>query len=241
MPKILVVDDEQSIVDSVTDVLSSFSLDTISSIDGREGFKMAIEQNPDLIILDWMMRDYNGLQFTEDFRAKGYTTPIIFLTARGEATDYQVEALRIGADDYIPKPFVPGLLVARVNAHLRRNKFNESDSTASKNQVNDRRHVYNGGELIIDLDAMQAFRDDVSCNLTHREFQLLIYLEANAGRVCDRSELLNRVWEYDYLGDERTVDVTVRRTREKIEPDQNNFKYIITRRGTGYSFPRDLT
>ena len=94
MSKILIVDDEQAIVDSIVDVLSSFGYDTISATDGREGFKMATELNPDLIILDWMMKDYNGLQFTEDFRNANYNTPIIFLTAKGNDTDYQVEALR---------------------------------------------------------------------------------------------------------------------------------------------------
>lgn len=239
MSKILIVDDEQDIVDSIIDVLSSFGYETIYSTDGREGYKMATEQNPDLIILDWMMKDYNGHQFTEDFRAAKYSTPIIMLTARGNAADYQVEALRVGVDDYIAKPFVPGVLVARVKALLRRSSYS-NDNAAVKSVDNGNRHVYCGGELIIDFDAMQAYRHDVSCELTNREFQLLKYLESNAGRVCMRSELLNKVWEYDYLGDERTVDVTVRRTREKIEPDQQKFKYILTRRGSGYSFPKDL-
>lgn len=239
MAKILIVDDEQAIVDSIVDVLNTFGFETISSTDGREGFKMATEQDPDLIVLDWMMKDYNGLQFTEDFRNANYNTPIIFLTARGNATDYQVEALRIGADDYLAKPFEPGVLVARIKAALRRASY-PSKGDASKSQGDENRHVYCGGELIIDFDAMQAYRFDESCDLTNREFQLLKYLESNAGRVCKRSELLNKVWEYDYLGDERTVDVTVRRTREKIEPDQSKFKYILTRRGSGYSFPKDL-
>lgn len=239
MSKILIVDDEQDIVDSIIDVLSSFGYETIYSTDGREGYKMATELNPDLIILDWMMKDYNGHQFAEDFRANGFNTPIIMVTARGDSADYQVEALRIGVDDYISKPFVPGVLVARVKALLRRSSYN-ADSVNNKNVSNSNRHVYCDGELIIDFDAMQAFRYDKSCDLTNREFQLLKYLESNAGRVCKRSELLNKVWEYDYLGDERTVDVTVRRTREKIEPDQQKFKYILTRRGSGYSFPKDL-
>ena len=103
------------------------------------------------------------------------------------------------------------------------------------------RHIYSDGELIIDNDAMQAFKYEESCNLTNREFQLLQYLEVNKGRVCARAELLQQVWKYDFLGDERTVDVTIKRTRQKIEPDQKNFKYILTRRGFGYFFPKDLT
>ena len=239
MSRILIVDDEQAIVDSIIDVLNSFGFETFYATDGKEGYRLATEQHPDLIILDWMMRDYNGLQFTEDFRKANFSTPIIFLTARGEATDYQVEALRTGADDYLAKPFNPGVLVARVKAQLRRSEYNKVEAK-SNDAATGNRHVYCGGELIIDFDAMQAFKHDVSCELTNREFQLLKYLESNAGRVCKRSELLNKVWEYDYLGDERTVDVTVRRTREKIEPDQHEFKYILTRRGSGYSFPKDL-
>lgn len=238
MAKILIVDDEKAICDSVADVLSSFGFETITSIDGKEGYELATTQSPDLIILDWMMKEFNGLQFTELFRKNGYSTPIIFLTARGDMTDYQVEALRIGADDYVSKPFVPGVLVARVKAQLRRSQMN--DAATSKTEDDGNCHVYGNGELTIDFDAMQAYKNNVSCELTNREFQLLKYLETNAGRVCKRSELLNKVWEYDYLGDERTVDVTVRRTREKIEPDQQKFKYIITRRGTGYLFPKDV-
>lgn len=238
MSKILVVDDEKTICDTVTDVLTTFGFEALSSTDGREGYRLAEQEQPDLIVLDWMMKDYNGLQFTEDFRASGYKTPIIFLTARGDMTDFQVEAFRIGADDYLSKPFEPGVLVARIKAQLRRTQMIQQAINKVSDEGN--RHVYGDGELIIDFDAMQAFKYKESCELTNREFQLLKYLETNSGRVCKRSELLNKVWEYDYLGDERTVDVTVRRTREKIEPDQTKFKYILTRRGTGYLFPKDL-
>ncbi|MCQ2468095.1 MAG: response regulator transcription factor [Clostridia bacterium] len=241
MPKILIVDDEKDIIDLITDMLSSFGYEIISTTDSREGYKMATEQNPDLIILDWMMPNYNGHTFTEDFRAAHYSTPIIMLTARGEDPDFQVEALRIGVDDYIGKPYDKGVFLARINAQLRRASYT-TEVKDSKAVNTGNRHVYCGGELIIDFDSMQAYRYEQSCELTNREFQLLKYLESNAGRVCLRSELLNKVWEYDYLGDERTVDVTVRRTREKIEPssENNKFKYIITRRGSGYVFPRDI-
>lgn len=237
MSKILIVDDEKSIVESIVDILSSFGFDTISATDSKIGYKMATEMNPDLIILDWMMPEYNGHTFAQDFRAAGYKVPIIMVTGKGDS-GYQVAALNIGVDDYISKPFDPTVLVARVNAVLRRSELSATASTVKPDEGN--RHVYCDGELVIDFDAMQAYKFGVSCELTNREFQLLKYLESNAGRVCKRSELLNKVWEYDYLGDERTVDVTVRRTREKIEPDQSNFKYILTRRGSGYSFPKDL-
>ncbi len=238
MAKILIIDDEPEIVASVSDVLTSFGFETISSTDGKIGLKMAKEQFPDIIILDWMMKDYNGLQFTEDFRAAGYTTPILFLTARGDLPVYQIEALRLGADEYMAKPFDPSLLVARVKNLLKRST-NEDSSKTTENTGS--KHVYGGGELVIDFDAMQVFVNGVSCDLTSNEFKLVQYLENNAGRVCTRDELLTKVWNYAFSGDVRTVDVTVRRTRKKIEPNQPKYKYILTRRGSGYYFPKDLT
>lgn len=238
MAKILIIDDEPEIVASISDVLSSFGFDTVSSTDGKVGLKIAKEQSPDIIILDWMMKDYNGLQFTEDFREAGYTTPILFLTARGDQPVYQIEALRLGADDYMAKPFEPSLLVARVKNLLKRSS---NDDSGKKAEDNGSKHIYGGGELVIDFDAMQVFVNGVSCDLTSNEFKLVQYLENNAGRVCTRDELLTKVWNYAFSGDVRTVDVTVRRTRKKIEPNQPKYKYILTRRGSGYYFPKDLT
>ena len=237
MPKILIVDDEPEIVTSVSDVLNSFKFDTICATDGKTGLVKAIEQSPDLIILDWMMKDYNGLDFTNDFRNQGYTTPILFLTARGDLPVYEIEVLRRGADDYMSKPFDPTLLVERVKNLLKRSKVTTQASSEGENN----HHVYAGGELVIDYDAMQVYINGVSCDLTSNEFKLVQYLEQNAGRVCSRDELLSKVWNYAFSGDVRTVDVTVRRTRKKIEPNQPKYKYILTRRGSGYYFPKDLT
>ncbi len=236
MAKILIVDDEPEIVASVSDVLSSFGFETINTTDGRTGIRMAMEQSPDLIILDWMMKDYNGLDFTNDFREKGYTTPILFLTARGDLPVYEIEVLRRGADDYMSKPFDPTLLVERVKNLLKRSKAKDGDGVDQDSS----KHVYSGGELIIDYDAQQVYINNVSCDLTSNEFKLVQYLESNAGRVCSRDELLSKVWNYAFSGDVRTVDVTVRRTRKKIEPNQPKYKYILTRRGSGYYFPKDL-
>ena len=237
MAKILIVDDDISVVNSTADILKTYSFETISATDSREGYHLAVDESPDVIILDWMMPQYNGLQFLQDFRAQGFRTPIIFLTGKGDLPEYQVEALRDGADQFMSKPYNTTDLVETIRTLLRRSSYesNENRSSDSSNK-----HVYSDGELIIDGDAMQAYNHDVSCDLTNREFQLLQYLETNAGRVCSRSELLKQVWKYDFLGDERTVDVTVKRTRQKIEPDQKNFKYIMTRRGFGYFFPSDL-
>ncbi|MCR5286778.1 MAG: response regulator transcription factor [Saccharofermentans sp.] len=235
MSKILIVDDDPAVINSTTDMLRAFSFEVLAASDGRKGFEIATTQSPDVIILDWMMPVYSGMQFITDFRKQGYTTPVLFLTAKSDPPD-QVEALRAGADDYISKPFDAQVLRERIRAMIRR-----SEITSQKHDKAGNRHEYCGGELIIDGDQMQAFKHDVSCDLTNREFQLLQYLEQNCGRVCPRSELLKQVWKFDFLGDERTVDVTIKRTRQKIEPDQKNFKYILTRRGFGYFFPNDLT
>ena len=239
MAKILIVDDDASIVSAIADNLRTYSFDTITATDSREGFKAAVAENPDVIILDWMMPGYNGLQFMQDFRSQGFTTPIIFLTGKGDLPEYQVEALRDGADYFMSKPYNPSVLIETVRTLMRRSGY-DADTTA-KTGTGANRHIYSDGELIIDCDAMQAFKHEESCNLTNGEFQLLQYLEENKGRVCPRPELLKQVWKYDFLGDERTVDVTIKRTRQKIEPDQKNFKYILTRRGFGYFFPKDLT
>ena len=236
MSKILIVDDDPAVVNSTADMLSAFSFDVITSTDPRKGFEMATSQAPDVIILDWMMPGYSGMQFVSDFRKQGYQTPVLFLTGKGELDTDQVEALRAGADDYLAKPCSAQLLRERIRAMIRRSEYNSKKTDNTSN-----RHVYCGGELIIDGDQMQAFKHEVSCDLTNREFQLLQYLEQNCGRVCPRSKLLKQVWKFDFLGDERTVDVTIKRTRQKIEPDQKNFKYILTRRGFGYFFPNDLT
>ena len=210
MSKILIVDDDPAVVNSTADMLRAFSFDVITAMDGRKGFELAANQDPDVIILDWMMPGYSGMQFITDFRKQGYQTPVLFLTAKGESPD-QVEALRAGADDYLTKPFDAQVLRERLRAMIRRAEYN-----SKKNDNAGNRHEYCGGELIIDGDVMQAFKHDVSCDLTNREFQLLQYLEQNSGRVCPRSELLKQVWKFDFLGDERTVDVTIKRTREKI-------------------------
>ena len=225
MSKILIVDDDPAIVSSTADMLRAFSFEVITSTDGRKGFEMAVSQAPDVVILDWMMPGYSGMQFITDYRKQGYQTPVLFLTAKGESPD-QVEALRAGADDYLSKPCDAQVLRERLRAMIRRSEYN-----SKKNDNAGNRHEYCGGELIIDGDVMQAFKHEESCDLTNREFQLLQYLEQNCGRVCTRSELLKQVW----------IDVTIKRTRQKIEPDQKNFKYILTRRGFGYFFPNDLT
>lgn len=236
--KILVVDDDQVLLDTVVSFLKNFDYEVSFSSNPREGYKMAMEKAFDLIILDWMMPEYSGLQFTEDYRRAGKKTPIFFLTAKGNVDELHIEALRIGADDYITKPFQSSVLLAKIKAVFRRAGYVVAgDNSSSKKKG---KKIYCDGELIIDRDAMQVYKNGISCNLTNREFQLIDHLERNAGRVCSREELLSEIWNYAYIGDGRTVDVTVRRTREKVEPNPKETKYIETRRGQGYKFPGDL-
>ena len=236
MAKILIIDDDRAVVDSTADMLKSFEFNVITATDGKKGFELADLERPDVIILDWMMPGYSGMQFIKDYRDQGYKTPVLFLTGKGDLPLYQIEALSAGADSYLSKGSDPGVLIERIRAMIRRSEYSQSGKKGAS-----KRHEYCDGELIIDGDVMQAFKHEESCDLTNREFQLLQYLEENKGRVCSRSELLKQVWKFDFLGDERTVDVTIKRTRQKIEPDQKNFKYIVTRRGFGYFFPNDLT
>ena len=235
MSKILIVDDDLNVLNSTADMLRAFSFEVLTASDGRKGYELATTQSPDVIVLDWMMPGYSGMQFFADLRKHVFQTPVLLLNDKSELPD-EVEALRAGADDYISKPFDAQKLRERLRAMIRRSEY-----SSKKNETAGNRHEYCGGELIIDGDVMQAFKHEESCDLTNREFQLLQYLEQNCGRVCSRSELLKQVWKFDFLGDERTVDVTIKRTRQKIEPDQKNFKYILTRRGFGYFFPNDLT
>ncbi|HPE38634.1 MAG TPA: response regulator [Bacillota bacterium] len=228
--KILVVDDEESIVDILKTNLEREGYKIITAGDGNKAVELAKSEKPDLIILDWMMPNKDGKTACKEIRALELTIPIIMLTAKGEDIDI-VLGLEMGADDYMTKPFKIRELMARVNAQLRRTSLNESASTGTSNVMK-----FDG--LEIDLEAYQVRRDGQIVNLTIREFELVRFLAENAGQVFSREALLERVWGYEYYGDVRTVDVTVRRTREKLEPDQNQYKYILTRRGVGYYFER---
>ncbi|MBO4459454.1 MAG: response regulator transcription factor [Clostridiales bacterium] len=235
MTKILIIDDDNQIVTGTSEILDSAGYEVLSATSAKGGYEIAVSQSPDIILLDWMMPEMSGMQFLEKYREEGFQTPVIMLTGKGDEATYESIALDGGADVYIAKPYNASALLSQIKALKRRLEYNDKRGKESAN-----RRVYCDGELIIDNDAMQAFKYEESCDLTNREFQLLQYLEENAGRVCSRGELLKQVWKYDFLGDERTVDVTIKRTRQKIEPDQKYFKYILTRRGFGYFFPNDL-
>ena len=199
-------------------------------MDGETGLAMAKTVNPDLILLDVMLPKLDGFEVCRKLREEGRSTPVIMLTAREEESD-KVMGLEIGADDYITKPFSMRELLARIKANIRRSKMDES---ASAPVANGERIV--AGNLIIDLNRLEVLKNNEPVDLTQREFELLRFLASSPNKVFSREELMEKVWNYEYYGDIRTVDVTIRRLREKVEDDPANPVYIVTRRGAGYFF-----
>ncbi|SHF97266.1 response regulator YycF [Ornithinibacillus halophilus] len=223
--KILVVDDEQPIADILKFNLEKEGYEVVCAYDGEEAVQLADSEKPDLVLLDIMLPKKDGNEVCREIR-KTQTMPIIMLTAKDSEID-KVLGLELGADDYVTKPFSNRELIARVKANLRRQQHVPEDvDNQSKDIVID--------SLIIHPDAYTVSRDGVEIELTHREFELLHYLARHIGQVMTREHLLETVWGYDYFGDVRTVDVTVRRLREKIEENPSNPMWIVTRRGVGY-------
>jgi two-component system response regulator VicR len=225
--KILIVDDEKNIVDILKYNLKREGFTTVEAYDGEQAVNCAVAQKPDLILLDIMLPRMDGFTVCKKIRQTS-NTPIIMLTAKEEEVD-KVLGLELGADDYITKPFSPRELMARVKANLRRSAM---DDTAAPNGAN----VIDTGTLFIDIDRYEVKRDGQVLELTLREFELLKFLAVQPGQIFTRENLLEKVWGYEYYGDVRTVDVTVRRLREKLERDAANPQYIITKRGVGYYF-----
>lgn len=227
MKKILVVDDEKPISDIVKFSLSKEGFEVVTAFDGEEGLAVFAEENPDLVILDLMLPKIEGLEVCREIR-KTSNVPIIMVTAKDSEID-KVLGLELGADDYVTKPFSNRELTARVKANLRRQHIAPSEPEEEKvaNEI-----VL--GSLIIHEDAYVVSKRGEEIELTHREFELLHYLAKHIGQVITREHLLQTVWGYDYFGDVRTVDVTVRRLREKIEDTPSHPTWIMTRRGVGY-------
>ena len=228
---ILIVEDEQNIVDILSFNLSREGYDTLEAYDGPTGLQLALEQNPDLILLDLMLPGMDGFDVCRKVRESGSSTPILMLTAREEEAD-KVSGLEIGADDYITKPFSMRELIARVGANIRRTAMNTAAAATAAATA-----MPVAGDLSIDTDSHQVFRDGKPLELTTREYELLTFLASHPNKVYSRIDLMEQVWNYGYVGDDqRTVDVTVRRLREKIEENPASPKYILTRRGVGYYF-----
>jgi len=226
--KVLIVDDEKNIVDIIAFNLKKEGYEPIAAYDGKEGINLAFSESPDLILLDIMMPVLDGYEVCKKIREK-LSVPIIMLTARAEEMD-KVLGLELGADDYVTKPFGIRELIARVKANLRRTEVSE------KPMAKENGSMLNFGELSIDLEKYEVMKSGKVIEVTYREFELLKFLATQKSQVFSREALLERVWGYEYFGDVRTVDVTIRRLREKIEDNPGNPNYVLTKRGVGYYF-----
>ena len=230
MKKILVVDDEKPISDIIKFNLKKEGYDVYTAYDGEEALQKVEEVNPDLILLDLMLPKIDGLEVAREVR-KTHNMPIIMVTAKDAEID-KVLGLEMGADDYVTKPFSNRELVARVKANLRRQSATMAEAQAAEEESKNNDIAI--GDLVIHPDAYVVSKRGEKIELTHREFELLYYLAKHIGQVMTREHLLQTVWGYDYFGDVRTVDVTVRRLREKIEDNPSHPIWLVTRRGVGY-------
>lgn len=227
MPKkILVVDDEKPISDIIKFNLTKEGFEVETAYDGEEALERVEEYDPDLMILDLMLPKKDGLEVAREVR-KTHDMPIIMVTAKDTEID-KVLGLEMGADDYVTKPFSNRELVARVKANLRRRDLSQ------KSNEDDENKNITIGNLVIMPEAYIVEKNGEKIELTHREFELLHYLAQHMDQVMTREHLLQTVWGYDYFGDVRTVDVTVRRLREKIEDNPSSPTILVTRRGVGY-------
>ncbi len=225
---VLIIEDEQAIVDILKFNLEKEGYSVLYATDGQTGLELALSENPDLILLDVMLPRMDGFEICKKVREKS-STPIIMLTAREEEVD-KVLGLELGADDYMTKPFSIRELTARVKANLRRTSIDRAQtSQESSNSIT-------SGELTINMERYEVLKRGTVIDITLREFELLKFLATQPEKIFSRENLLENVWGYEYYGDVRTVDVTVRRLREKIEDDPGMPRYIITKRGVGYYF-----
>lgn len=227
--KVLIVDDERSIVDILRYNLEKNDMTAVCAYDGAEGLRLARECDPDVILLDVMLPEMDGFEVCRTLRAEGNNVPIIMITAREKETD-KVFGLELGADDYITKPFSMRELLARVRTNMRRAA---SMAPAAAEEPGDQIKVK---DLVIDRTRRAVYKNGKELELTQREYELIKFLAENPGRVMSREELMGSVWQYDYFGDLRAVDVAVRRLREKLEDNPSEPVYVMTKRGAGYYF-----
>ena len=223
---VLIVDDEKNIVDILSFNLKKEGFDTIAAYDGESALSLFSSNQPDIVLLDVMLPRIDGFEVCRRIRESDRITPIIMLTAREEETD-KVLGLDLGADDYITKPFSIRELQARVKANIRRTDAREEQAD-NKNEG-----------LVIDKERYDVLINGKRADLTQREYELISFLSASPGKVFSREELLHDVWQYEYYGDLRAVDVAMRRLREKIEDDPSQPRYIMTKRGVGYYYSVD--
>ena len=225
---VLIVDDEKAIVDILDFNLKKEGYETLKAYDGKEGLRLAREANPDLILLDVMLPYMDGFEVCKALRDGGDNVPIIMITAREEETD-KILGLELGADDYITKPFSMRELSARIKANIRRSDMLAGAAVTPVQSASVER-------ITVDTQAMMAYKDGKPLDLTQREYELVCLLTSQKGQVFSRESLMEQLWNYGGYGDVRTVDVAVRRLREKIEDDPAEPQFILTRRGAGYVF-----
>ncbi len=228
--KVLIIEDEQPIVEILKFNLEKEGYEVDYALDGLTGFNKALSGECDLILLDVMLPGMDGFEVCRKVREKS-AVPIIMLTAREEEVD-KVLGLELGADDYMTKPFSIRELTARVKANLRRTVSENTAAASSKNDGN----IIVSGDLMINIERYEVQKRGQVIEITLREFELLKFLAMQPEKIFTRESLLENVWGYEYYGDVRTVDVTVRRLREKIEDDPGMPRYIVTKRGVGYYF-----
>ncbi len=228
---VLVVDDEKPIVDILVYNLKKEGYNTLEASDGEEAINMVVNNKPDLVLLDIMLPKMDGLTVCKKIR-HNYSIPIIMLSAKDEEID-KILGLELGADDYITKPFSVRELIARVKANLRKNDNDYNKSSEDEKDKLQANQIL-VGDLFLDLDKFEVKVRGKVIDLTLREFEVLKYLAQQPGQVVTRETLLEKVWGYEYYGDIRTVDVTVRRIREKIELDTSSPQILVTKRSVGY-------
>ncbi len=233
---VMIVDDEKMIINLLSHNLKKEGYNVIEAYDGETAVDMALKQKPDLILLDIMIPRQDGLTVCKKIK-NAMNVPILMVTAKDTELD-KIIGLELGADDYVTKPFSVRELLARIKANLRKFEVVKEDKKVEKKEEKDnkedKKNIIEVGALILDLDRFEVTANGRNVELTLREFELLKYLAAAPGQVVTRESLLEKVWGYEYYGDIRTVDVTVRRIREKIEEDTSNPKILMTKRSVGY-------
>lgn len=237
MPRVLIVEDELSLRETLAYSLERDGYEVLTAADGLDALKVARSQRPDLILLDVMLPGMNGIEVCRTLRRE-MNVPILMLTARAEEID-RVVGLEVGADDYVTKPFGMRELLARVRALLRRARMQspapETPPETTEDTVERHRNLVLG-DLVIDIDRREVLLRGESVSLRPKEYELLLFLARNQGIVLSRDLILERVWDWNYSGDSRTVDVHIRWLREKLEDDPSNPQRILTVRGIGYRF-----
>ncbi|UTG99402.1 response regulator transcription factor [Macrococcoides canis] len=225
--KVLVVDDEQSIVTLLQYNLEQSGFEVVTAFDGEEGLNKIFSEDPDIVVLDLMLPKMDGVEVCKEVRSEKNQVPILMLTAKDDEFD-KVLGLELGADDYMTKPFSPREVTARLKAILRRSQALRQHESEKENKE------IIIGKLKILPEHFEAYRNGELIDLTPKEFELLIYLIERQGRVITREHMLNSVWNYEFAGDSRIVDVHISHLREKIEENPKQPQYIKTVRGLGY-------